>query len=318
MKRLKLVLGLLCCGALVWTCVPAGTPTLYLNAIESQTGARIEVSATMADGTVGKGTVTLTPSSGTLDNSSLTLDAYGGGSVMLDCNPTTDMSCLTARVVAQWTPKGANAPVEEEVRLHFGTITGTGGGTGGGGGVLFDGGINRVGLECGASVPEVIATCCRTNQEFGKQQPRCPSVQMQPGATFPVVFNGFADALATSPDVTGVTYNLTFNGPTAIQMLAQCPQTATATLTADFSGEMHPVGALNTVYGRMNSRLWVGIYAGGGGVVPVPIVCTENGGYPDRLAYYVTMNTLSFSAGGKFWKSAGPETYFYTVLLGAF
>ena len=114
MKQLKLLFGFLCCGALVWTCVPTGTPSLFLNAIEDSTGARIDISATEGDGTIGKGVVTLTPSNGTLDQTSVTLDSFGAGSVRLDCNPSTDATCLTGRVVARWTPKNATAPVEEE------------------------------------------------------------------------------------------------------------------------------------------------------------------------------------------------------------
>lgn len=99
-------------------CRPAGEATVELTAAPIaldglRRSAQVSVVATNADGTIGRGPLTLRTSAGELDETNFELDAYGTARTTLTC-PAGDPDCtptVAIEVRATWTqPKGA-APV---------------------------------------------------------------------------------------------------------------------------------------------------------------------------------------------------------------
>lgn len=121
-RRLVGVVALLAaCGP------PAGEPTLEITSAPANLDAlgrtaQLRVVATNADGTIGKGTVTLAATPGELDETSFELDGYGTFRTGLTC-PATDPACtpgasLTVR--GTWTPPKGDA-VAGTRTLHINT-----------------------------------------------------------------------------------------------------------------------------------------------------------------------------------------------------
>jgi hypothetical protein len=93
-------------------CAPPADPSLTIEAAPSvldyvRRASTLRIVATNADGTIGRGQVTLTVSPGELDADTLDLDEYGVARTTVGC-PTTDAACVeggSLKVTATWTPK---------------------------------------------------------------------------------------------------------------------------------------------------------------------------------------------------------------------
>jgi hypothetical protein len=98
----------------------------------------IRVVATDASGKVGSGTVTLKAASGSLEQTELTLDAFGTAQTNFSCSVTQDPDCSgSVRISGTWvtTTGSVQRTVEADLSVNVKVSTGAGGGTGDGGAV---------------------------------------------------------------------------------------------------------------------------------------------------------------------------------------
>lgn len=295
-----------------------GTATLTLTAVRKADGATINISAANGDGTVGKGTVRLAATSGTLDTASATLDAYGTASVWLACDPAMDPACMSNRVIGTWTPANAKEPIEEQVRITYSTLPGADAGTTITG-PEFDGGLRLIANECAVTeVPALNPQCCRATSSnmYGLQAPKCPAYQVEPGGSLVATFDGFM-GISTTPFATNVPFTLSLDMPTQINSPAEC--SIPKGLQVDANGLRNLGGHL--IIGRITSQFWIAIIDGGGStgmVGPQLEVCNIPGGVPQRSGFYVVAESLSFDRGdGTRWvlSPSDGRRFFWTVKL---
>ncbi|MFT3711627.1 MAG: hypothetical protein QM817_28655 [Archangium sp.] len=130
----------------VVSCGPMGMAELDLQVIprsiqDDGREAIVRVTATTAKGEIGKGSVHITSTIGSLkDGVDVTLDQYGTAQTTFTCNKATEAACTgTVTFSAKWVSDKVTVTNEingSVVITATGSGGGTGGGTGGGGGVF--------------------------------------------------------------------------------------------------------------------------------------------------------------------------------------
>lgn len=160
--------------------------TVSPNTLTGAQLGQVEVVATNADLSVGKGTVHVVSGAGSLSSGvDVTLDAYGTAHVDFTCDPAVDSACSAGEnVTATWTPAGLAAltAMAHVTAGHAGT-GGGGGGTGTGGGSGH--GATVLNTPCAAgSSPGLDPDCCIPDGGL----PACGWTKVKLPASVPISF----------------------------------------------------------------------------------------------------------------------------------
>jgi hypothetical protein len=228
----------------------------------AQTG-QVEVVATNADTSVGKGTVHVVSGAGSLSSGvDVTLDAYGTAHVDFTCDPTVDSACSAGEnVTATWTPAGLAAvtAMAHVTAGHAGT-GGGGGGSGGGSGH----GVTVIDTPCTASTPPGLdPTCCVPDAGLRSGAVGCGWTKVKLPASVAVSFGQV------------LPHGLYFPGPSTFVDYTAC------TMWGAWGGQNSDGGVSNvvysvTTYGVSDAGDWLYIEGGSAQSVADPLrLCAD-------------------------------------------
>lgn len=149
-------------------CGPTGMPMLTVSgptsAYRDGTPITLRIGATMPDGRVGAGQVTVTTDVGVVMEEGLTLDEFGTASFTFACNVTTNPDCVVneANLRLRWTTTPP-VTITHTVRLTARPMVADGGGMGGGAAGMCISDMYSRAACTGSTQPGLRVRCCLTD-----------------------------------------------------------------------------------------------------------------------------------------------------------